>query len=317
MSNTHTLPGEPKLFAPPSGADEQTANLGRVLVDLCFSRADQSSSWCRAAALAATGFVGSVAARQLGFSLSLASTVVILSHDQPTTSPRSIAARGTGYTSDDDALRVAADAVAQVNRTDDFPNRADSVPRRAWISDSAWDNSALRAERLALKLGDFALWCGPLTDIPDTRSLIITIDSHAGDPWPEDAVLRALNILGPLLTRTYFGLVGQLDTRREQIRQRLSVSQRPIVAHLAAGLTEREIAKVVCRSPHTIHDHIKSIYSALNICSRLELVDLWFARRELPPPGKRNHVQSFRAWTPNATSGDETFLTSRAADNLG
>jgi len=316
MSHSDMLPGEPKLFSSPSGADEQTADLGRVLVDLSFSRADQPLSWCGAAARAAADFVGSVAARQLDTQLILASTVVILGHDQPTATPRSIAAHGTGYANEAASLRVAATAVAQVNHADDLPSRAASLPRRAWMPDTTWNDSHLRAERLALKLGDFALWCGPLTDTPETRSLIITIDAHAGAPWPEDAVLRALNILGPLLARTYHGLVGQLDTRREQIRQRLSVSQRPIVAHLAAGLTEREIAKIVCRSPHTIHDHIKSIYSALSISSRLELVDLWFARRELPPPGKRHQVHSFRAWAPTDAPTREVFPAIPTTNNL-
>jgi DNA-binding CsgD family transcriptional regulator len=55
---------------------------------------------------------------------------------------------------------------------------------------------------------------------------------------------------------------------------RLSRTERRILPYLGSGVTERQIAEVVARSPHTIHVHVKSIYRKLGIGSRRQLLDL-------------------------------------------
>lgn len=55
---------------------------------------------------------------------------------------------------------------------------------------------------------------------------------------------------------------GQWLTPREQI----------ILQHLLLGKSVRQIAEELGRSPHTVHDHVKSLHRKLNASSRGELV---------------------------------------------
>lgn len=71
--------------------------------------------------------------------------------------------------------------------------------------------------------------------------------------------------------------------RRRDIRKRLTEAQNRILEFLIADLSEREIGERVGRSPHTIHDHVKGIYAALDIKSRGELLVLWHGGAALAP----------------------------------
>jgi DNA-binding CsgD family transcriptional regulator len=65
-----------------------------------------------------------------------------------------------------------------------------------------------------------------------------------------------------------------------RIRQ-LSPAQRRVLPLLLEGLPEKEIAKRLFRSRHTIHDHTKAIYTDLQVRSRLELIMLLGSRSGL------------------------------------
>lgn len=54
--------------------------------------------------------------------------------------------------------------------------------------------------------------------------------------------------------------------------RRLTPAQRNLLPYLLEGMAEEEIARKLFRSRHTVHDHIKRIYHALGVRSRLELV---------------------------------------------
>lgn len=53
---------------------------------------------------------------------------------------------------------------------------------------------------------------------------------------------------------------------------RLTVAQRAVLPHLLGPMSETEIGKAICRSRYTVHDHARSIYAALGVKNRLELV---------------------------------------------
>ncbi|MCA9291990.1 MAG: PAS domain-containing protein [Phycisphaerales bacterium] len=59
------------------------------------------------------------------------------------------------------------------------------------------------------------------------------------------------------------------------VNEGLTPRQREVLDHLLAGLAEKEIAARMCLSPHTVHNHVRALYRALNVSSRFEL----FARR--------------------------------------
>lgn len=82
------------------------------------------------------------------------------------------------------------------------------------------------------------------------------------DPSVLEGVLPALAKRALLAIGADTGDGGQWLTVREQI----------ILKHLLLGKSVREIAEELGRSPHTVHDHVKSLHRKLNANSRGELV---------------------------------------------
>ncbi len=54
--------------------------------------------------------------------------------------------------------------------------------------------------------------------------------------------------------------------------EQLTIAQKKIVEHLLQGRSETEIAHQLCKSPHTVHTHIKAIFQRLGVHSRAELI---------------------------------------------
>jgi DNA-binding NarL/FixJ family response regulator len=52
----------------------------------------------------------------------------------------------------------------------------------------------------------------------------------------------------------------------------LSPARRRVVACALQGLSEKDIARQVRLSPHTVHNHIQAIYQLLGVHSRSELL---------------------------------------------
>lgn len=50
---------------------------------------------------------------------------------------------------------------------------------------------------------------------------------------------------------------------------------REVLDQLKVGRSEKEIARAIGRSPHTVHSHVKTIYRHFNVRSRSELLALW------------------------------------------
>lgn len=102
---------------------------------------------------------------------------------------------------------------------------------------------------------------------PGGRSLVVELGAtHAPIGEAEIACLEAVL---PLIARRAVMAIGADPsesahwlTSREQI----------ILQHLLLGKSVREIAEELGRSPHTVHDHVKSLHRKLNASSRGELV---------------------------------------------
>jgi pSer/pThr/pTyr-binding forkhead associated (FHA) protein len=58
------------------------------------------------------------------------------------------------------------------------------------------------------------------------------------------------------------------------VANRLSWAQRRVLVQLLEGLSEKEAAEKLNLSPHTVHNHVRDIYSTLNVHSRAELLAL-------------------------------------------
>ncbi len=61
---------------------------------------------------------------------------------------------------------------------------------------------------------------------------------------------------------------------------------RQTLKHLLSGDSERQIARKMQLSPHTVHDYVKALYTRFSVSSRQELT-AWWVRRGHPLPGKQ------------------------------
>jgi DNA-binding NarL/FixJ family response regulator len=62
----------------------------------------------------------------------------------------------------------------------------------------------------------------------------------------------------------------------------VTAREREVATLLARGLSNAEIAETLVLSPHTVQDHIKSLYEKLNVGSRQEFVARVFLEEYLP-----------------------------------
>ncbi len=61
------------------------------------------------------------------------------------------------------------------------------------------------------------------------------------------------------------------DVDLDTILRRLPASQLVVLSLLLDGLSEAEAGARICRSKHTVHDHVKRLYQILKVTSRVEL----------------------------------------------
>jgi len=107
------------------------------------------------------------------------------------------------------------------------------------------------------------------------RGLVWQVDGRAGVWVPGAAEVDAAELMNAALLRAFELGVVRPEGLRAALMARLSRSQAPIVPLLAQGLNQRQIGERIGRSLHTVHDHVKGIYSALGVKSRHELNVLW------------------------------------------
>lgn len=77
----------------------------------------------------------------------------------------------------------------------------------------------------------------------------------------------------------YLEAMGNGLGRVATLLDRLTPGQRRVAELLAQGLSKREVAARLQRSEHTVHDHTKSIYAALEVGTRAEFMALWAGAR--------------------------------------
>jgi DNA-binding CsgD family transcriptional regulator len=103
------------------------------------------------------------------------------------------------------------------------------------------------------------------------RMLVVEIGPQARVPSDSDDEARAAvlgAVMGVLLARCRMAFVpGPVDASR-----RVTPSEQVILNQLVLGRSVREIAEGLERSPHTVHDHVKSLHRKLRAKSRGELI---------------------------------------------
>lgn len=101
-----------------------------------------------------------------------------------------------------------------------------------------------------------------------SRAVVVVMAPIASAQPFDSAALASLRALFPLMVqraRVAFGDAvdsGATISDREQL----------VLNHLVLGKSVRQIADELGRSPHTVHDHVKSLHRKLNASSRGELI---------------------------------------------
>lgn len=197
----------------------------------------------------------------------------------------------TGAASDGQQLaahRIHPDAATDLGWTlaePAHPGLAGTHPRIAKLRDLAsWSRwpvtpAGKRWSKLGIRemlVADIAL---PGTAQP--RELLVEIGSPSAmqrfDRGEAEIIAALLPVLADRASLAYGADFTHPLTTREQL----------ILVQLVSGASVREIAERIERSPHTVHDHVKSLHRKLNASSRGELVSRYLGFESGQPAGPK------------------------------
>lgn len=148
------------------------------------------------------------------------------------------------------------------------PTRSGAAVLRDLACHPRWTEST--AGRRWHRLGATDLIVG-LAAMPGTipgRCLAIEISARPESPTSSTEVELLRASLGLLARRALLAFGHERSTALT----RLTYREQQVLDHLALGKSVKEIAQDLARSPHTVHDHVKSLHRKLNASSRGELI---------------------------------------------
>lgn len=116
---------------------------------------------------------------------------------------------------------------------------------------------------------DLVVGVAPMPGHVVGRSLVVEFGLGPNDRPFDRAELNMLRAVLPLLARRA-GLAFGPEVSSPLTR--LTSREQEVLEHLALGKSVKEIAEDLARSPHTVHDHVKSLHRKLNASSRGELI---------------------------------------------
>ncbi len=186
-----------------------------------------------------------------------------------------------------------------------FASLAVSKPRDGvhrpdeWADEMAFERQLwFRSLERVISIRDILCICVPLDA---SNWLAIALINHGDSPSFTDADRRRLSHLLPNIARQmHLGLRRDRSPHGDQTAMnapppaelparmaKLSKTERHVLHHLRQGLTERQVAGVMDRSPHTVHVHVKNIYRKLGIGKRRELLAVFDGQ---PHNGNGSHL---------------------------
>lgn len=102
----------------------------------------------------------------------------------------------------------------------------------------------------------------------NNRAIVVVMAPAAGSPAFEASSLSSLRAVFPMLVQRARIAFGESVDANSTISDR----EQLVLNHLVLGKSVRQIADELGRSPHTVHDHVKSLHRKLNASSRGELI---------------------------------------------
>lgn len=147
--------------------------------------------------------------------------------------------------------------------------------RRDAADDTHWPGSSLARWRRSVGLHEFVRAGVRFDDADGARAMWLSLDGLSRDWTACGITALLLREAAAAAAEAYVRAFVELRRRRALLLARLSPVQRTLVPMLAAGISERAIARTVGRSAHTIHEHAKTIALAWGARDRYEIRDLW------------------------------------------
>jgi DNA-binding CsgD family transcriptional regulator len=140
------------------------------------------------------------------------------------------------------------------------------------VQGPTWRDTALGRTWAGMDVSDLVVGAARVCATDASRYVIVQV-AALGTPearprmGSEEAAI--LNALMPVLARRTLIAVGPEKTTAARW---LTAREQEVLGELTLGKSVREIAEVIDRSPHTVHDHVKSLHKKLSAKSRGELV---------------------------------------------
>ena len=128
---------------------------------------------------------------------------------------------------------------------------------------------------------------------------------HEGQIWASSSELE--HVLGALANSP---LVRATDCKGINL---LSQRERQVIQYLAAGMTNREIAKTLSLSPHTVKNYLFRIFDKLGVSNRTELLSLTM---NSPQPSVNGNADSTFAAVIEAAESGNPSAQLRLAEHL-
>mgnify|MGYP000020274480 CR=1 FL=1 len=132
-----------------------------------------------------------------------------------------------------------------------------------------WRIGPLGAMWGEIEPSDLLVGLYPLGSTERGRSLIVHVAPTSPGAVIDDEHAAILSATLPLLAERAVLAIGE---RRAGASRWLTIREQQVLEQLTLGHSVREIAETLDRSPHTVHDHVKSLHRKLNASSRGELI---------------------------------------------
>lgn len=131
-----------------------------------------------------------------------------------------------------------------------------------------WQQSPSGRRWSRLGVTELIVGVAPMAGDASGRAIIAEVGPLSGrTPTTTEAAVMKASL--PLLVRRATLAFG---TERSTAMTRLTHREQQVLEHLSLGKSVKQIASDLARSPHTVHDHVKSLHRKLNASSRGELI---------------------------------------------
>jgi DNA-binding CsgD family transcriptional regulator len=146
-----------------------------------------------------------------------------------------------------------------------------TAPRCALLSrtpdHARWARSAAGSAWQRTGVEDLIVALVPLPGSAENRLLVV--EMGAPNAGFRDLIIAMLSAVLPELARRAAIAFGSEPT---ESANRITPREQEVLDLLVLGCTVKQIADIISRSPHTVHDHVKSLHRKLRANSRGELV---------------------------------------------